>query len=1661
MSGKGTPGGVKPNTRSQKSKKEQQPPPSDDNDDTHEIISEHSTDSEPEINDDLEAVDNNNVTDNVTDNVAHTGNEPVQPQVAEQANEVRELRDTVNNLTRLVNTLMARPASGSGSSSSTRPRPPATNRNSSKRSKRRSPSPQPSTDDDSSDESSDDDDYLDSKLPRNIRSDMLPKFNDSVLEWAHYSNTMERLVINNDEIGDCMKTIYLVQSTALAPIAHEIVKQQDANRKSAKYIWKKLCKKFQNNDQCHSELTKEARMFPIVKSRTDVSGLKAAYNRAVWFKTNMKLNPKLALGIQPVLILEISHRILHDQLRWEFNRDCKTFKDVVNFFEVNHQAAQANSTPLLQSSSSSKGSSNSNSSSNSSSRSNRHGGAVNHVSENYTPVCVFDGERHYYKDCPIPIQRRNDIVREKRLCFSCLSSKHRSRDCSKNKKCQFCPTAFHHRALCSKAPAINPVHETAAKTIDEPVTNHLNHVHRGKQNFKTITAFCSGEGPSDPPMSRDLARAMFDEGANCNFIHQDLVKRLNLKTVTGEARHFNTFGDSTPAFSSSQYCRFTLRRGHQTANLSAVVVPSFGAQNYGAPDSKVIRNANERGFYPYDDAKLPVEILLGLPSSMNLLGQFERMGNYMLQRSEIGDLCYGGLDCAEPSMVNRIQEILSTVPDSETESKTYNENFLAQKVKRDADGRIEVSMPWILPIKLNTNFNLCRNRLLSTVTKLKKTGLFSEYQQIITEYESLSIIKRVPISHQDCHYLNHHAVIREDKTTTKVRMVFDAAAIDSNGKSLNHCLFKGFVEWDLLRTLIQFRSNKHAFTSDITKAFLMISVNEEDRKYLRFIWIDSKDDLIAYEFQRVPFGTTASPFLLYAALAKVFQDHPLAAQSPINLLDHFYVDDFLVSSDSLEDAQRIASISQEILQEYGFTLAKHFSNFPLIDDSPSTGTVSTLGLNWTLPDDKLTVKPIDLSAFHTPRQLSSLIARFYDVLGIISPYIMELRRILSEGWKETKEWDAPLSRTLTSRVSKLIARLPADPSVERCIDAKGCTLVVYTDANKETIGCVAYAVNNNASHLVYAKGLLRASKSVPEAELSALSLGFQYLPYLQKILSPSRIIIYCDSQINVDRMSVDNINRLKPNIALRILRLRSIQEETSAELYHIATDLNLADHLTKLNKISFDNWLHPTIVIPPVPTIVNLVTEPATPMTEEQADNIITYFSSGKSLAELTPLKHELEDMVIATQIHAWGDDYYALLEGKRLSKRGYLNGYRCFADKGVIFVHLRSAPDDVRTFLPPRSYLADLIMTYIHEKRLKHSGHRELHHAFSETYFMEGAKALAYRITQRCAHCYRLRAKQRKPPSGILPAIRTETPDHAFQFISLDFAGPMKIAGKAEHYILLIRCLSSGAVFLKRLCDQTAASVFNAISQLASILGKPSVIYSDNAKGFKRCAKWIQTIQQNLEKEAVNDLDTTWRFSIAHAPHTNGITERMIDMFKKRLKAVTLNKTTTPLELELYLAQIAAQLNSRPLYYTDAGVRTPFHLILGRAVETFPLKRPSKEYKDVPLINFVKLQRRINGFWREWQKYYFLSLREQVSKSADGLPSFEIGTHVLLQMQPKDPRDEWLCGEVTKLHPGPDGVVRSIDVKVAKNGKTYERRSVTRCVPLPVGEDVADTATA
>ena len=228
----------------------------------------------------------------------------------------------------------------------------------------------------------------------------------------------------------------------------------------------------------------------------------------------------------------------------------------------------------------------------------------------------------------------------------------------------------------------------------------------------------------------------------------------------------------------------------------------------------------------------------------------------------------------------------------------YN-HFMSNVTLRN--GRYEVSLPWReYHEPLPNNYNLSLNRLHSLLQRLKRTpAIFREYDAIIRDQLSKGIVETVNHSTNvlgKVHYLPHHAVIRRDKETTKVRVVYDASA-QSNGPSLNNCLYTGpKFNQRILEILLRFRSYPIAWIADIEKAFLMISVAPKDPDALRFLWItniDSDDpEIIALRFARVVFGVSSSPFLLNATIKHHIEKYSSSHPEIVGvLMQSIYVDD--------------------------------------------------------------------------------------------------------------------------------------------------------------------------------------------------------------------------------------------------------------------------------------------------------------------------------------------------------------------------------------------------------------------------------------------------------------------------------------------------------------------------------------------------------------------------------------------------------------------------------------------------------------------------------------------------------------------------------------------------------------------------------------------------
>jgi hypothetical protein len=177
------------------------------------------------------------------------------------------------------------------------------------------------------------------------------------------------------------------------------------------------------------------------------------------------------------------------------------------------------------------------------------------------------------------------------------------------------------------------------------------------------------------------------------------------------------------------------------------------------------------------------------------------------------------------------------------------------------------------------------------------------------------------------HYLPHKEVVRNDKDTTKLRVVYDASA-RNYGPSLNDCLYAGPSLTPLIfNILIRFRIYPVAVSADIEKAFLNIAISPEHRDYLRFLWVDdpmNEDPKIRLlRFTRVVFGLTSSPFILNATIKHHVSQYTTSdPEFAKEVMRSLYVDDFASGSWNVQTALQLSTKVKTRLSDGGFNMRK-------------------------------------------------------------------------------------------------------------------------------------------------------------------------------------------------------------------------------------------------------------------------------------------------------------------------------------------------------------------------------------------------------------------------------------------------------------------------------------------------------------------------------------------------------------------------------------------------------------------------------------------------------------------------------------------------------------------------------------------------------------------
>ncbi|GFU91871.1 reverse transcriptase domain-containing protein [Trichonephila clavipes] len=286
-----------------------------------------------------------------------------------------------------------------------------------------------------------------------------------------------------------------------------------------------------------------------------------------------------------------------------------------------------------------------------------------------------------------------------------------------------------------------------------------------------------------------------------------------------------------------------------------------------------------------------------------------------------------------------------------------------------------------------------------------------------------------------------------------MRIVFDASSHEDGQPSLNDCIWSGEnLNPNIFHLIISFRLNTIAITADIERAFLQISLRDEDRDAVRFLFPDirsNQTDLYkfqVYRFKRVMFGVNVSPFLLSATIKHYIENYREQYPAATEMLDTcLYVDDVISGADDISQALKVSKDAETIMKNASMKLRKWNSNDQTLmrtwekeglethprhpDDSSKIPSSKVLGIPWDVVHDYFTIDVKGLLQLDTSKPITKRIVlqsagKIYDPVGFSSPYIIRLKCLLQELLLRKLSWDDELPPDIHAVWSQWWLELP-------------------------------------------------------------------------------------------------------------------------------------------------------------------------------------------------------------------------------------------------------------------------------------------------------------------------------------------------------------------------------------------------------------------------------------------------------------------------------------------------------------------------------------------------------------------------------------------------------------------------------------------------------------
>ena len=801
------------------------------------------------------------------------------------------------------------------------------------------------------------------------------------------------------------------------------------------------------------------------------------------------------------------------------------------------------------------------------------------VNQSEKPIsCTYCKQGHPSVMCTIitDINARRNLLKQQGRCFVCLRRNHVARNCASSSVCHDC-SGRHHSSICDYAnrkrtlgmPSERKIATSSSEVSDREsgsVTNNGSSMtvyvdSNTSVLLQTAVASVSGVDQLFPEVKMKI---LFDSGSQKSYISELARKKLNLTPIRTEKILIKTSGRENEQLKECDVVEFNVKglnngsRVQMTAHTVPFICSPLQDETVQLAQQSYLHLANlELADDPTAGCTSEVDVLIGNDFYWSFFtGDLKRgESGPVAMKTKLGWVLSGPSPQSDSlrtdvNVISCYTLRLDTSSSTSVVESVESEDPLIEQVKRfwelesigvspydgsvhdkflDTirfhDGRYEVSLPWkthhaLLP----DNYEVAVSRLYAVFRRLRRNPeLLVEYNRIIEDQQTQGIISDV-----DCtalvkvghlRYLPHHPVIRNDKLTTKVRIVYDASA-KATGPSLNDCLYAGpSLISDIPDVLIRFRYHQVALAADIEKAFLMVKVADSDKDVLRFLWVDDvtseEPTIVVKRFNRVVFGVTSSPFLLNATVRHHVTSYESEdPQFVKEFLSSLYVDDFNGGKDSVSEAFQLYLKAKSRMQVGGFNLRKWLSNsmeliqkidqeerVPIMEAPPVSEEDSTyarthfeshapvgvngrkiLGLEWESTEDNFVLHLDWLVQFakelpDTKRSVFKVVAKVYDPLGLISPLFTTIKVLFQELCKLKVDWDVPLSEETRLKYSNWLVDLLRIKSIpiNRCYFQNSESLIslqipwLWRQFRRCICCCCVFADQDRQWHIITAR----------------------------------------------------------------------------------------------------------------------------------------------------------------------------------------------------------------------------------------------------------------------------------------------------------------------------------------------------------------------------------------------------------------------------------------------------------------------------------------------------------------------------------------------------------------------------------------------------------------